>query len=205
MHASSRKIGDHVGAMATSDDDDETRTPGSGRDVISSLPRHRPHRRSAKRDAKAKPAAKPGTTAAKPKTAARSAAKPKAAAKPSTAKDPAGRRASAARTPREKIGATAGAKTRDAETRAAQRPPRARPAADKPAGPPSGTELIGTAVQAAGELAQIGLKLGSQAVKNAGGRLPKPSRPGAREGPRWELWATRCTGHVAPWGRRSLS
>jgi hypothetical protein len=42
------------------------------------------------------------------------------------------------------------------------------------ASPPSGTELIGTAVQAAGELAQIGLKLGTQAVKNAVGRLPKP-------------------------------
>ena len=40
--------------------------------------------------------------------------------------------------------------------------------------PPSGTELVTTAVQATGELAKIGLTLGGQALKRAASRLPKP-------------------------------
>jgi hypothetical protein len=42
------------------------------------------------------------------------------------------------------------------------------------AGPPSGTELVTTAIQAAGELAQIGLKVGGQGLKRTVGKLPKP-------------------------------
>jgi len=38
-------------------------------------------------------------------------------------------------------------------------------------GAPSGVELVATAVQAAGELAQIGLAVGGQALKSALGRL----------------------------------
>ena len=48
------------------------------------------------------------------------------------------------------------------------------PRKPEPASPPKGTELVTTAVQAAGELAQIGLTLGGQAVKRAVRRLPKP-------------------------------
>src|SRR3954451_72085 len=55
---------------------------------------------------------------------------------------------------------------------------RARSEAQEPlepgAAPPSGTELVTTAVQAAGELAQIGLKLSGRALKRAVDRLPKP-------------------------------
>jgi hypothetical protein len=51
-----------------------------------------------------------------------------------------------------------------------KQPPR-RPV---PPSPPKGTEIVTTAVQAAGELAQIGLTLGGQAVKRAVKRLPKP-------------------------------
>lgn len=43
-----------------------------------------------------------------------------------------------------------------------------------PAGAPSGTQLVTTAIQAAGELAGIGLKVGGQIVKRAVDRLPKP-------------------------------
>lgn len=177
--------------MASTDrPDDEERESPAGRDVISSLPHHRPHRRSAKRGAAgaagsagrasaagakaaekleaepAKPAAAKPKRATRPKAKASGAAAVSSKPKRATAK-PA---AASTRSPRERIGATAGAKTRDP---AAERP-EARPTDDKPAGPPSGTELIGTAVQAAGELASIGLKLGTQAVKNAVGRLPKP-------------------------------
>jgi hypothetical protein len=38
-------------------------------------------------------------------------------------------------------------------------------------GAPSGVELVGTAVQAAGELVQIGAAIGSQALRSALGRL----------------------------------
>jgi hypothetical protein len=41
-------------------------------------------------------------------------------------------------------------------------------------GPPRGTEIVTTAVQAAGELAQIGVTLGGQLLKRAAGRIPRP-------------------------------
>ena len=40
--------------------------------------------------------------------------------------------------------------------------------------PQSGTQLVGTVVQAAGELAQIGLTVGGQVIKRAVGRIPRP-------------------------------
>jgi len=43
-----------------------------------------------------------------------------------------------------------------------------------PAGPPTGIELVTTAVQAAGEVAQIGFTVGGQILKRAVGRLPRP-------------------------------
>ena len=57
------------------------------------------------------------------------------------------------------------------DKKAATTPPPRKP---QPAQPPKGAELVTTAVQAAGELAQIGLTLGGQAVKRAVRRLPKP-------------------------------
>jgi hypothetical protein len=39
---------------------------------------------------------------------------------------------------------------------------------------PHGADLIGTAVQAAGELAQIGIAAGGRALKSAFQRLPRP-------------------------------
>jgi hypothetical protein len=39
---------------------------------------------------------------------------------------------------------------------------------------PRGADLIGTAVQAAGELAQIGIAAGGRALKSAFERLPRP-------------------------------
>ena len=54
-----------------------------------------------------------------------------------------------------------------------RRAPRA--AAPPPsAGPPRGTKLVTTAIQAAGELAQMGLTVGGRMVKRAVDRLPKP-------------------------------
>jgi hypothetical protein len=47
------------------------------------------------------------------------------------------------------------------------------PPRDKPSSP-SGTALVGTVVQAAGELAQIGATVGGQILKRAFERLPRP-------------------------------
>jgi hypothetical protein len=107
------------------------------REVLSSLPRRRPERRSAKRDAPKVVQAKPG---------------PKGKAKPKPRAKPAPRPA----------------------------PPRNVPpagyAVPKTGSPVSagGTELVGTAVQAVGELASLGRSLGSRALREALGRLPKP-------------------------------
>ena len=132
-------------------------------EVFGSLPDSRPTRRSSKRaprtttaDATAAPKA-----TAKPKTAAK--AKPKAKAKTKTAAKP----------------RTAAAKPRP-KPKAAAPPPRstvppagyATPRSDEE---PSGRgDLIGTAVQAAGELTQIGLAAGSRAISSALKRLPRP-------------------------------
>jgi hypothetical protein len=149
-------------AMASSD-------PTSGadgeRDVFGSLPNTRPQRRSAKRDragttAKAaRPApAKAKSTAAKPKSA-KAGASPGAKAKPRTTA-----KARPAAQPR----ATAAA--------AAPSIPPAGYATPRPDddGVPRGAHLVTTAVQAAGELAHIGLAAGGRAVKSALGRLPRP-------------------------------
>lgn len=143
-------------------------------DVMSSLPKTRPQRRSARRDSARKPtAAKGSATASRP-----AARKKKAAAAKAT---PVKKRATTAR-------AKAAAKPKTAaKPRSASRPktaarprataPRIPPAGfappreteDRPA--PSGVELVGTAIQAAGELAQIGAAIGGQALKSALGRL----------------------------------
>jgi hypothetical protein len=147
--------------MASSD-------PPSGsdgeRDVFGSLPNARPQRRSAKRarlgataKADAPAPAKAKATAAKPKsakpTATRAKAKPRATAKARPAAKP--RAASA--------------------TPASDIPPAgyATPRPDDD-GVPRGADLVTTAVQAAGELAQIGLAAGGRALKSALERLPRP-------------------------------
>ncbi|MFN8130273.1 MAG: hypothetical protein U0R70_01850 [Solirubrobacteraceae bacterium] len=40
--------------------------------------------------------------------------------------------------------------------------------------PAAGTELLGTALQAAGELAQLGISIGTRIVRDAAARIPKP-------------------------------
>jgi hypothetical protein len=137
-------------AMASSD---SSSGGHDDRDVFGSLPNTRPQRRSARRDragAKARPAAsgpaKAGATA-KAKPAAR--AKPAAQAKPAAEAAP-------PRASTSKIPPAGYATPRDDD------------------GVPHGADLVTTAVQAAGELAQIGLAAGGRALKSALGRLPRP-------------------------------
>ena len=110
--------------------------------------------------------------AAKPKTAAKpraAASKPKAAARP---KRVAATPAPEPRTPHRPRPVRAGAPAlKDSTERARSEASEPRERGSKP---PSGTELVTTAIQAAGELAQIGLTVGGQVLKRAVNRLPKP-------------------------------
>jgi hypothetical protein len=56
-------------------------------------------------------------------------------------------------------------------TKTAPPPPVTEPPRD---GRPSGPEIVTTAVQAAGELAHIGLTVGRQVLKRATDRIPRP-------------------------------
>lgn len=113
---------------------------------MSSLPRTRPQRPSARRAAARKPTAAKATAKKPAKTAA--------AKKPATAKKRAAAKPRVAAVP-SRIPPAGFAPPRDTE--------------DRPA--PSGVELVGTAIQAAGELAQIGAAIGGQALKSALSRL----------------------------------
>ena len=128
-------------------------------EVLSSLPRTRPHRRSQKRPARP---ADPTPAAAKPGAAKPGAAKPRAA-KPSTAamKPSATKPSTAAKKP---------APLRQPAQPAGTPPgPRAR----RPA-PSRGSDVVGTAVRAAAELAELGLTVGARAIRGAVARLPRP-------------------------------
>ena len=129
--------------------------------VMGNLPSTRPQRMARRRDgdpvsrAAAKPTRATPKAVGKPATPAKPKPKPKAAqaAEPKTAPKPRAVRS----------GSPSLAKKKPSS-------PRREPAPS----PPSGTELVTTAVQATGELAKIGLTLGGQALKRAASRLPKP-------------------------------
>jgi hypothetical protein len=155
--------------------------------VIGSLPRTRPHRRSDKRPAPAgappvdaqaqepavvKAAEPPKARSATPSTARATTPSSARAAKPRTAKPrPAAAKARpAAATPK-----PAAAKPRPAAATPQPAPP--TPRAATPAPPPPGEPSHGvleTAVQAAAELAEIGLHAGARALRRAVSRLPRP-------------------------------
>jgi hypothetical protein len=150
--------------------------PDSDREVLTSLPRTRPVRRSAKRTEQprtaataTKPKSKPTPGAATEQKARRPAAKPRAAAQ---RKAPA---RAASRSP-----SADGARATAPRTRSAPRqkvPPAgyaAPPAPGEEGQRSASADLLGTAVQAAGELAQIGFAVGRQALQSMIDRLPKP-------------------------------
>jgi hypothetical protein len=150
--------------------------PDSDREVLTSLPRTRPVRRSAKRAerprtaaAATKPKAKLASAAAGGGPKARKpAATPRAAAQPRTT----------ARAPSRPASAD-GARATAPRTRSAPRqavPPAGYSSPPMPGedGRSASADLLGTAVQAAGELAQIGFAVGRQALQSMLDRLPKP-------------------------------
>lgn len=128
--------------------------------VLGSLPSTRPSRlgRHAKPSAQPKPRAKPRAKAkAKPKRSPVAAAKIQAA--PVTTATPARPRP---------------VRAASAKLDAPARKSAAKRAPASPEKSPSGTELVSTVVQAAGELASVGLSIGGQIVKRAVERLPRP-------------------------------
>ena len=143
-----------------------------GKSVMGNLPSTRPTRMARRRDgdpvsgpAETKPEPKPKT--APKRTTKPTRATPKATGKPATPAKPkaAAAKAGSGSKPR---AVRSGSPSLDAAKK--PRPPRKQPAPE----PPKGAELVTTAVQATGELAKIGLTLGSQALKRAARRIPKP-------------------------------
>ena len=127
------------------------------------------------------PAAKSSAAATKPRAAKASGAATQKAAAATKAK---ASKASGAATQK----AAAATKAKAAKSSAPKKP-KVRPAPTPPSAPPAGwqvpsdedgrrdggpAEVVTTAVQAAGELAQIGLTVGGQLLKRAAGRLPRP-------------------------------
>ncbi len=144
--------------------------------VLGSLPATRPTRFGAERR-KTDGGGTATATKAKPKTAAaksatRAAAEKQKAAAPEPKVKAKPRIAATASPPSHKPRPVrAGAPSLAEST---QRARTAEPPPESKTSPPSGTELVTTAIQAAGELAQIGLAVGGQVLRRAVDRLPKP-------------------------------
>ena len=169
-------------------------------EVLGALPRTRPHRRSDKRAARPpaamtetrEPAAKTPEPAAKtPEPAAKTpepAAKtPEPAAKaakasgeaPASASQAAARAKPRLRQPAQPTGAPAKRAAKARPGAAAGRStgktkPRPRPEPPAPSREKASGDVLGTAVQAAAELAEIGLAVSARTLRRAIQRLPRP-------------------------------
>ena len=144
--------------------DDDKGKPAKS--VMGNLPSTRPTRMARRRDGDPVSGSAGAKPEPKPKAAPKRAPKPKAAAAKSSGAKP---KAATAKSSGAKPKAVrSGSPSLDAakKPRAKRKPPAPEP--------PKGTELVTTAVQATGELAKIGLTLGSQALKRAARRIPKP-------------------------------
>lgn len=171
-------------------------------DVLGGLPRTRPQRRSTKRPARASSAASLPASPAEPSQAPRRQAKATSPTPPSrrqakaasptqrqakASAAPAGQRrtgtqptplSKAQSRPRSAAGVSKpGVRSKARADRLAQ-PPQPRGIPSQPRSPvPSRTErpeILGTVVQAAAELTEIGLSLGAQVLRRAVARLPRP-------------------------------
>lgn len=138
---------------------------GDADGVLGALPATRPHRMGARhRDSSAATAEEPAARA-KPRPGAKKDKAKAVKAKAKLAATP----ISDGAAPRPKPVRSASENLADPARKSAKK----RPVAE-PESAPSGTELVTTVVQAAGELAQVGLSIGGQVLKRAVDRLPKP-------------------------------
>ena len=143
-------------------------------DVLGALPNTRPHRRSDKRATKPAATTAPVVDATPPATAPAAA---KATAKPASARA----RKPAARKPAKAKAKRATMPPAEGTVRAAPTPfyPPAgagRVAAQKATKPAADEkfDVLGTAIQAAAELAEIGISATARAIRGAVDRLPRP-------------------------------
>src|SRR4051794_1978773 len=120
--------------------------------VLGSLPATRPTRVGRERRETGGTATK---TAAKPRA---EKAAPKGKAKPATRRSK----------PRPVRAGAPALRESTERARSAEPPP------EPTTSPPSGTELVTTAIQAAGELAQIGFAVGGSVLRRAVDKLPRP-------------------------------
>jgi hypothetical protein len=128
-------------------------------DVLGALPRRRPQRRSDKRQSRESAALRPAS-ATKGAGATATAARPN-----SQGTSPAGIPAPARATPRRPT----------KPLRQPAQPPGTPPTSEgRPTDRPAGRHVLGTAAQAAAELAGIGLSISARALRNAVDRLPRP-------------------------------
>jgi hypothetical protein len=128
------------------------------RDVFSALPSTRPQRRSAKRDRGGKgDAPRAGAENAPPQARAEASSKPGAGSARAKSQRP-----------------RSAAKPKAAAQPKSPPVPPAGYATPKDDDRPHGADLVGTAVQAAGELAHIGIVFSAKALKSAIQRLPRP-------------------------------
>jgi len=147
--------------------------PAGERDVLANLPRTRPARRSAKREGatagpadpvqKRKPAAKPK---AAPKAKAKPAIKPTAAAKPKT-RPPA--------SSHERLTPP------DPTAERPDGPPAAGYAVPEPDPHPASGDLLGTATQAAVEIARLSVSLGMRVLRAVADQSPRSRRSDSDE------------------------
>jgi len=162
-------------------------------EVLGALPRTRPHRRSDKRAARPpaamtetrEPAAKTPEPAAKtPEPAAKTPEPAAKAAKasgeaPASASQAAARAKPRLRQPAQPTGAPAKRAAKARPGAAAGRStgktkPRPRPEPPAPSREKASGDVLGTAVQAAAELAEIGLAVSARTLRRAIQRLPRP-------------------------------
>ena len=135
--------------------------------VLGNLSPTRPERLGGERRVSSRPAA---ASVAKTATASKpAAARPSAAAKPKATATP--RPAAKPKATKPKVRTNAGTQPKPPVA-----PPKGwqTPGEDGDKGRAGGTEIVTTAVQAAGEIAQLGLAVGGQILKRAAGRIPRP-------------------------------
>jgi hypothetical protein len=148
-------------------------------EVLGSLPRTRPHRRSQKRPPRPVDAGVDDGRAAEDEPVDSAQAALDAAAAPASPRRAKAKTARSAPAPREPANLR-GAQPKAVEPKRARLRQPAQPAGTPPGprsrrpAPSNGSDLLGTAVQAAAELAEIGLSAGARAIRSAVARLPRP-------------------------------
>jgi len=153
---------------------DETRS-----DVLGSLPHSRPHRRSEKRASR--PANGEVTESTEPErvrnVASGSSGKTERSGSRAKAREP-GTKARAKAAPTARSQRAEPRRSEPARTARLAQPaqPTGTPTGKRRSQPTSqgGHDILGTAVQAAAELAEIGLSVGARAIRRAVSRLPRP-------------------------------